>query len=75
MQDIGIVTVGDLYALDMATLEQHFGRYGRRLYELARGTTTTLLFQIARANRSLQKYLREGYPLDGRRAVDTEACS
>ena len=37
MQDIGIVTVGDLYALDMATLEQHFGRYGRRLYELARG--------------------------------------
>jgi DNA polymerase-4 len=37
MKEIGITTVGDLYALDVATLEQRFGRYGRRLYELARG--------------------------------------
>ena len=37
MNGIGITTVGDLYALDVATLEQHFGRYGRCLYELARG--------------------------------------
>ena len=37
MKGLGIATVGDLYALDVATLEQHFGRYGRRLYELARG--------------------------------------
>jgi DNA polymerase IV len=37
MNALGITTVGDLYALDVATLEQHFGRYGRRLYELARG--------------------------------------
>ena len=37
MKGIGITTVGDLYALDMPTLEHHFGRYGRRLYELARG--------------------------------------
>jgi DNA polymerase-4 len=37
MKEIGITTVGDLYALDVATLEQHFGRYGHRLYELARG--------------------------------------
>ena len=37
MNGRGIVTVGDLNALDMATLEQHFGRYGRRLYDLARG--------------------------------------
>jgi DNA polymerase IV len=37
MQAIGIATVGDLYAIDVATLEQHFGRYGRRLYDLARG--------------------------------------
>ena len=37
MKGIGITTVGDLYALDMPTLEQHFGRYGHRLYELARG--------------------------------------
>jgi DNA polymerase IV len=37
MKAIGIATVGDLYALEVATLEQHFGRYGRRLYDLARG--------------------------------------
>jgi DNA polymerase-4 len=32
-----IQTVGDLRALEMKLLEQHFGRYGRRLFELARG--------------------------------------
>ncbi len=30
-------TVGDLRKLDLQTLEGHFGRYGVRLYELARG--------------------------------------
>lgn len=30
-------TVGDLQKLDLPTLEGHFGRYGLRLYELARG--------------------------------------
>jgi DNA polymerase-4 len=34
---LGIATVGDLFRLDVSALEQHFGRYGRRLYELARG--------------------------------------
>jgi DNA polymerase-4 len=37
MKGVGIATVGDLYGMDAATLEHHFGRYGRRLYELARG--------------------------------------
>src|SRR5277367_1097349 len=37
MNGMGIATVGDLHAMELATLEQHFGRYGRRLYELARG--------------------------------------
>jgi nucleotidyltransferase/DNA polymerase involved in DNA repair len=32
-----IQTVGNLKALDLQVLEQHFGRYGLRLYELARG--------------------------------------
>src|SRR5436309_7223776 len=32
-----IQTVGDLKGLDSPVLEQHFGRYGLRLYELARG--------------------------------------
>lgn len=34
---LGIKTVGDLREFDLATLEAHFGRYGARLYELARG--------------------------------------
>ena len=37
MKSVGIVTVGDLYQMDLLTLENHFGRYGRRLYDLARG--------------------------------------
>jgi DNA polymerase IV len=37
MAQVGIKTVGDIYAMEMSTLEEHFGRYGLRLYELARG--------------------------------------
>jgi DNA polymerase-4 len=37
MKSVGIATVGDLYAMELLTLEHHFGRYGRRLHELARG--------------------------------------
>jgi DNA polymerase-4 len=37
LKQIGIQTVGDLRAFELATLEIHFGRYGVRLYELARG--------------------------------------
>lgn len=35
--DAGIKTVGDVQAMDAETLEARFGRYGLRLYELARG--------------------------------------
>jgi len=34
---LGIKTVGELRSLELARLEQEFGRYGVRLYELARG--------------------------------------
>ncbi len=37
MANAGIKTVGDMYAMELATLEQHFGSYSTRLYELARG--------------------------------------
>jgi DNA polymerase-4 len=37
LAELGIRTVGDLGILEAATLEQSFGRYGIRLYELARG--------------------------------------
>src|SRR5277367_3238351 len=37
LKQIGILTVGDLQTLESAALEAQFGRYGTRLYELARG--------------------------------------
>jgi DNA polymerase IV len=37
LANLGAQTVGDLRRLDMAVLEQQFGRYGLRLHELARG--------------------------------------
>ncbi|MBB6143573.1 DNA polymerase-4 [Silvibacterium bohemicum] len=37
LKQIGVNTVGELRTLDLALLEDQFGRYGRRLYELARG--------------------------------------
>src|SRR5438067_1946895 len=37
LAEIGIKTVGDLPAPDSSVLEHHFGRYGVRLHELARG--------------------------------------
>jgi DNA polymerase IV len=37
MKTVGINTVGDLYHLELSDLENHFGSYGTRLYQLARG--------------------------------------
>jgi DNA polymerase-4 len=37
LAQLGIKTVGDLRTLELALLEDHFGRYGARLYELTRG--------------------------------------
>jgi DNA polymerase-4 len=37
LEDLNIKTVGDLRIKDLATLEARFGRYGLRLYQLARG--------------------------------------
>src|SRR5229473_1907445 len=37
LAQLQIQTVGDLKGLDLQVLEQHFGRYGVRLHELARG--------------------------------------
>jgi len=37
LAEIGVKTVGDLCAFEMADLESRFGRHGQRLYELARG--------------------------------------
>jgi DNA polymerase-4 len=37
LKQMNILTVGDLQALELVALEAQFGRYGTRLYELARG--------------------------------------
>ena len=37
LADLGAQTVKDLRTLDVPTLEEHFGRYGRRLHELVFG--------------------------------------
>jgi len=37
LKQIGVKTAGDLQTMEPATLEAQFGRYGLRLYELARG--------------------------------------
>ncbi|MGH8426688.1 MAG: DNA polymerase IV [Gammaproteobacteria bacterium] len=37
LADMGIATIGELRGVPMQTLEHYFGRWGRRLYELARG--------------------------------------
>jgi DNA polymerase-4 len=37
LKQSGILTVGDLRAFDLATLEVQFGRFGARLYRLAQG--------------------------------------
>lgn len=45
LEKLGIQTVENLLALDMPTLESHFGRYGFRLYELARGIDNNAVVQ------------------------------
>jgi DNA polymerase IV len=37
LKQIGVLTIADLQALESSQLEAQFGRYGMRLYELARG--------------------------------------
>jgi DNA polymerase-4 len=37
LEKLGIRMVSDLRGLDLTALERHFGRYGLRLYDLARG--------------------------------------
>jgi DNA polymerase-4 len=37
LQTLGVLTIGDLRRFELPTLERKFGRYGVRLYELARG--------------------------------------
>jgi DNA polymerase-4 len=61
MKSVGIATVGDLRAMEMATLEGHFGRYGRRLFELARGVDHSPVI-ANRASKSISA--EDTFPVD-----------
>src|SRR5215470_17345824 len=37
LKGLGVQTIGDLHRFELSTLQKQFGRYGVRLYELARG--------------------------------------
>lgn len=55
LKSFQVQTVADLRALDLSTLERHFGRYGVRLHELARGMITTKSFRTGRHSPSLPR--------------------
>ena len=64
MGDAGIKTVGDVYALELATLEHHFGGYGLRLHELARGIDhTPVISNRVRKQISAEDTFPEDIPL------------
>ena len=69
MKQAGIHTVGDIHALHPSTLEQHFGRYGTRLHELARGIDhSPVIANRLRKQISAEDTFPEDIPL-----ADTEA--
>ena len=73
----GIKTVGDLYALDVATLEQRFGRYGRRLLgACVRGIDDNPSCSKIGQSKSIsaEDTFERGYSLGGGGALNTEAC-
>lgn len=45
MAKAGIASVGHIQAMDLSSLERHFGSYAQRLYELARGIDHTPVVQ------------------------------
>lgn len=55
LKGLDIHTIADLRRLELPALENRFGRYGVRLYELARGVERAKSCPIGRHNRSRQK--------------------
>jgi DNA polymerase-4 len=52
---LGVKTVGDIRNVDLTVLQDHFGRYGVRLYELARGIDNN----VVKPNRPTQSISAE----------------
>jgi DNA polymerase IV len=69
MKAVGITTVGDLFAFELSSLEEHFGSYGLRLYQLARGVDhNPVVPNRVSKSISAEDTFREDIPL-----ADTEA--
>jgi DNA polymerase-4 len=70
MQQVGIKTVGDIHAMELTTLENYFGRYGVRLYELARGIDhTPVVANRVRKQISAEDTFPEDIPLSATEAA------
>lgn len=64
MAKAGIKTVGDVFEMGISTLENHFGTYGQRLYELARGVDhSPVISNRARKQISAEDTFPEDLPL------------
>ncbi len=64
MAKADIKTVGDLYAMEISTLESQFGSYGQRLYDLARGVDhSPVISNRARKQISAEDTFPEDLPL------------
>ena len=63
MARAGIKLVGDIYAMDLRTLEQEFGDYAHRLYELARGIDHNPVISNRVSQTSFRgRYVRRRHP-------------
>jgi len=57
LAQLGAQTVRDLRTLDLFVLEEHFGRYGQRLHELAEVSTIARLCRTGPQNRYRSRIL------------------
>ena len=55
LKSFEVHTIADLRRLDLSALESHFGRYGVRLYELARGIDESKVVPTGRHNPSRRR--------------------
>ena len=55
LQSLGVQTIGDLRRFELSALEKRFGRYGVRLYELARGVDESAVVPGRPTNPSQRK--------------------
>ena len=66
LKNLGVQTIADLRSLELSVLEAHFGRYGLRLHELARGTDNNpVIPDRPTQSISVEDTFEEDVPLSG----------